>query len=152
MTAAGTEAVQFETVSLDREAVTRRDFFLEAFDIAIFEFHDLAAVGADQVVMMTFVRDVVVLGLRTEVPGLRQACLTKQVERAIDGRQPQVRIFASQLVVHLFRRDVFLLEKGVEDQLALAGVLQLVLPEVLFQDAHFFLVFRHGHRPRKDSH
>jgi hypothetical protein len=47
MTAAGTEAVQFETVGLDREAVACGDFLLEAFDVAIFELHDLAAVGAD---------------------------------------------------------------------------------------------------------
>ena len=152
MTAAGAEAIQFETVGLDREAVARGDFFLETFDVAIFELHDFAAVGAAQVVMMPFVGDVIVLGLRTEVPGLRQPCFTKQIERSIDGRQAQVRIFARQLVVHFFRCDVLLLEKCVKDQLALAGVLQLVLPEVVFQNAHFFLMLRHSPWPRKNDH
>ena len=77
MTAAGAEAVEFEAVGLDREAVACGDFFLKPFDVAIFEFHDLAAVGADQVIMMTLVRNVVVLGLRPEMPGLREARFAK---------------------------------------------------------------------------
>jgi len=47
MTAASAETVQFESMSLDRKTIARGDFFLKAFDVTIFEFHDLAAVGAD---------------------------------------------------------------------------------------------------------
>jgi len=101
---------------------------------------------------MAFVRDVVVLGLCPKVSGLSEASFAKQVECSVDGCQAQVRILARQLMVHLFRRDVLLLEKGVKDQLALAGVFELVLPEVLFQDAHFFLMFRHNHRFCKTPH
>lgn len=93
--------------------------------------------------MMALVRDVVVLGLGTEVPGLGQTGLTKKIERTIDSSEPQMRIFTSQLVVHLFSCDVFLLEKGVEDQFPLASELQLVLPEMFLQDSHFFGMFRH---------
>jgi hypothetical protein len=48
------------------------------------------------------------------------------------------------LVVHLFGCNMLLLEECVEDQLTLACKLQLVLSEVLLQDAHFFDVFGHG--------
>ena len=47
MTAASAEAVEFKTVSRNSEAVPGRDFLLKLFDLAVFEFHDLAAVGAD---------------------------------------------------------------------------------------------------------
>jgi hypothetical protein len=152
MTAAGTEAVQFETVGLDREAVARGDFLLEPFDIAIFKLHDPAAVGADQVVMVALVRYVVVLGLRPEVPGLRQTGFAKEIERPVDRGQPQVWILARELMVQLFRGDMFLLEKGVKNEFALAGVLELMLPQVVFEDAHFFLMLRHVRQPLKESH
>ena len=63
MTAARTEAVEFQPVSLDREAIACGDFFLKLFDFAIFEFDDLAATRADEVIVVAFVGDVIVLGL-----------------------------------------------------------------------------------------
>ena len=91
--------------------------------------------------MVAFMRNVVVLGLSAEVPGLGQAGFTEEVERAVNCRESQVRIFASQLVVHFFSRDVLLLEKCIEDQFTLACEFQLVFPEVLLQDPHFFDMF-----------
>jgi len=148
MTAARAESVELEAVGLNGKTVPRCHFFLKTLDIAVFEFHDLPAAGADEVIMVAFVRDIVVLGLSAEVPSLCETGFAKKVERAVNGRQPQVRIFTSQLMVHLFRCDVFLLEKGVEDQFTLACKLQLVLPEVLLQDAHFFGMF--GHRDQTE--
>ena len=147
MTAASTEAVEFKAVSGNSEAVSGRDSLLELFDLAVFKLHDLAAVGADQVVVVALVGNVVILGLRTEMPGLSQTCLAKEVERAIDSREPQMRVFLRQLVVHRFGSDVFLLEESVEDELTLTGVLQLVFAEVRFQRLHLFHMFRHKVRP-----
>ena len=132
MTAAGTEAVQFEAVGLDREAVARGDFLLKPFDVAIFKLHDFPADGADEVIVVAFMGDVVVLSLCTEVPGLRQTGFAKEIECAIDRGQAQVRIFPSELMVQLFRSDMFLLEKGVQNELALTGILELMLPQVIF--------------------
>jgi len=143
MTAASTEAVEFKAVSGNREAVSSGDFLLELFDLAVFKLHDLAAVGANQVVVMALVGNVVILGLRAEVPGLCQTCFAKEVEGAVDGGEPQVRVFLRQLVVHRFGSDVFLLEESVEDEFALARVLQLVFAEVRFQRLHLFRMFRH---------
>ncbi len=147
MTAMGTEAVEFEAVSLDYKAVAGGDFLLKPLDVTIFELHDLSAVGADEVVVVAFVRDIVVLGLRAEMPGLRQAGFTKEIERAVDRRQTQMRIFSRQLMVHFFSGDVFLLQECVEDQLALAGEFQLMFPQVFLQHRHFFCMFGHGASP-----
>lgn len=146
MTTAGAETVELKTVCVDGEAVGRGDFFLEAFNVAIGEFHDLAAAGANEMVVMAFVGDVVILRLCAEVPRLREAGFAKQIQRAIDRGQPQMRIFFGELVIHLLGRDVFLFQKRVEDEFTLTGELQLMLAEVLFERLHFFRM-SHADRP-----
>ncbi len=144
MTAAPAEAVELKAVGRDGEAVPGGDFLLKLFDLAVFEFHDLAAVGADQMVVVAFVGDVVVLRLRAEMARLRQAGFAKQVERAIDSRKPQMRVFFRQLMVHLFSGDMFLLEEGLENELALAGVFQLMFAEMRFERFHLFYMLGHS--------
>jgi hypothetical protein len=147
MTAASAEAVEFEAVSGNGEAVPGGDFLLKLFDLAVFKLHDLAAVGANQMIVMTLVGNVVILRLRAEMPGLCQTCFAKKVEGAVDGCEPQVRVFLRQLVVHCFGGDVLLLEEGVENEFTLTRVLQLVLAEVRFQRLHLFHMFGHKVRP-----
>lgn len=147
MTTASAEPVEFKAVSRDGEAVSSRDFFLELFDLAVFKLHDLAAVGANQMVVMTLVGNVVILRLRAEMPGLCQTGFAKQVEGTVDGGKPQVRVFLRQLVIHLFGGDVFLLEECVKNEFALARVLQLVFAEMRFQRFHLFRMFGHRVRP-----
>ncbi len=86
MTATSTETIQFETVSRDSEAVPGRDFFLETLDVAVFELNDLATSGADQVVVVPFVRHIVVLSLSAEMSGLCQAGLAEKIECTVDRR------------------------------------------------------------------
>ncbi len=47
-------------------------------------------------------------------------------------------------MVEIFRGDVFLSKKSVQDQFTLAGELELMLSEVLFQHPHFFCMLRHA--------
>ena len=63
MTAAGAEPVQLEPVRVDGKAIAGRDLLLQLLDLAIFEFDDLAAARADEMIVMTLVGDVVVLRL-----------------------------------------------------------------------------------------
>src|SRR5690349_1690431 len=128
MTAARAEAIELETVGCDRKTVPRGDFFLKALDVAVLKLHDLSAAGANEVVMVALVRHIVVLGLRAKVPSLGQAGLTKEIERAVNGGQPQVRIFSRQLMIHFFSRDVLLLQKGIENQFTLPRKFELMLP------------------------
>lgn len=143
MTAARAESVELEAVSLDGKTVPRCHFFLKTLDVAVLELHDFPTARADKVIMMALMRHIVVLGLRTEVPGLGQARVAEEIERAVNGREAQVRIFARQLVVHGFGRDVFLLQEGIEDQFTLPREFKLVLPKMILQDLHFFDMFRH---------
>lgn len=143
MTTARAESVELEAVSLDGKPVPRCHFFLKTLNIAILEFHYFPTACANQMIMMALMRHIVVLGLRTEVPGLGQTRVAEEIERAVNGREAQVRIFARQLVVHRFGRDVFLLQKGIEDQFTLPRKFELVLSKVLLQDPHFFDMFRH---------
>ena len=147
MTAASAEPVEFEAVSGNGKAVPGSDFLLKLFDLAIFKLHDLAAVGANQMIVMALVGNVVILRLRAEMPGLCQSCFAKKVEGTVDGREPQMRVFLRQLVIHLFSGDVFLLQEGVKNEFTLARVLQLVFAEVRFQRVHLFGMFRHRVRP-----
>ena len=108
MAAARTEAVEFQPVSLNREAIACGDFFLKLFDFAIFEFDDLAATRADQVVMMTLMRHVVVLCLGVKMAGLRNAGVAKQVQGSVDGGESQMRVRLGELMIHGFGGNVFL--------------------------------------------
>lgn len=87
MSAARAESVEFEAVGLDRKPVAGSHFFLQSFDVAVFELDNFPAVGTDEVVVMPFMGNIVVLRLSAEVSRLRQAGITKQVERAVNRRQ-----------------------------------------------------------------
>jgi len=144
LAAAGAETVELKAVGLDRKAVPCGHLFLEALDVAVLELHNLPAAGANEVIVVAFVGDVVVLRLSPEVAGLSQTGFAEEVQRAVNGCQAQVRILAGQLVVHLFGCYMLLLEECVEDQFTLAREFQLVFPEVLLQNTHFFDMFGHG--------
>lgn len=143
MTAARTESVELEAVSLDRKTVAGRNFFLKSLNVAVLELHYFPTACANKMIMMALMRHIVVLGLRTEVPGLGQTGVAEEIECAVDGREAQVRIFARQLMVHRFGCDVFLFQKGFEDQFTLPRKFELVLPKMFLQDPHFFDMFRH---------
>lgn len=141
MTAAGAQTVEFEAVGLNGKAIPAGDFFLKPLNVAVFELDDLPAASADQMVMMTFVGDVIVLGLGAEVSSLGEAGFTEEVERTVNGRQSEMGILPSELVVKLLRGDVLLLEKGIEDEFPLARIFQLVLSKMVLENSHFFGVF-----------
>ena len=119
MTAAGAHAIQFELVGLDAEAVSAGHFFLELFDILILEFHNLATRRTNEVVVVPLVGHVVVLRLRPEVAGLGQSDFAKEIQGSVDRGQADVRIFFGELPIHLFRRNVLVLQEHVQDMLAL---------------------------------
>ena len=137
MTAARTEAVELKSVGLDGKSVPGGHFFLEPLNFFVFKFHDLIAVGADEVIVVALVRDVVVLRLRAEVPGLCESGIAEQIERPVDCRKSKMRIGLSQLVIHGLRGNVLLPEESVQNQFTLACELELMLAQVLLQGLHF---------------
>jgi len=92
MAAARTEAVKLKSVGFDDKSVLGGYFLLEALNVAVLKLHDLSAIGANKVVVVAFVGDIVVLGLGAEVAGLCEAGIAEQIERPIDGGEPKVRI------------------------------------------------------------
>ena len=137
MTAARTEAVELKSVGFDRKSVPGGHFFLEPLDFFVFEFHDLLAAGADEVIVVALVCHVVILRLRAEMPGLCKACVAEQIERPVDSRKPKMRVGFRQLVIHGLSGNVFLPEEGVQNQLTLASELELMLAQMFLQGLHF---------------
>lgn len=154
MSAARTEAVQLEAVGLDGEPIAGGDFLLQFFDFAVFKLDDLATTSANEMIVVALVRDVVVLGLRTEVPGLGESRVAKKVQRPINGGQSQVGVGPGELVVHGFGGNMFLSEECREDEFALTGELQLVLSQMLLERFHFFCksAGRHRNRLQTEGH
>ena len=70
MTAARTEAVELKSVGLDGKSVLGGHFFLEPLNFHVFKFHDLLAVGADEVIVVALMRDVIVLASESRSAGL----------------------------------------------------------------------------------
>ena len=138
MTAARTEAVELKSVGFDDKSIPGGYFFLEPLNFLIFELHDFLAAGADEVVVVAFVRHIVVFRLRAEVPGLSEAGIAEQIERPVDSCEAEMRVGLGQLVIHGLSGDVFLSKEGVQNQLALASELELMLTQVLLQRLHFF--------------
>ena len=127
MTAARTEAVELKSVGFNGKSVPGGHFLLEPLNFLVFKFHNLLAAGADEVIVVAFVRNVVVLRLRAEVPGLCEAGIAEQIERPVDCRESKMRIGLSQLVIHGLCGNVLLPEKGAQNHFTLAGELELML-------------------------
>ncbi len=144
MAAVGTESVQFQSVGLDHKAILGRNLFLQPFNLAILELHNSSTAGADEMVVMAFMRDIVVLRLGAEVARLGDACFTEEIERAVNSGESEVRIFLRQLMIHRLGRDVFLSQERRQDEFALTSQLQLVLGQVLAKHVHFFENFAHN--------
>ncbi len=131
-------------MGLNDKAILGGDFFLQAFDFAVLELDNGAATRADQMVMVAFVGNVIVLRLGTEVSSLGNSRLAKQVQRAIDGGESKMGIFLRELMVHGFSRHVFLSQERRQDQFALARQLQLMLGQMLAKHIHLFKSLAHG--------
>ena len=145
MTAARTETVQLKSVGLNDEAVSGGDFLLQFFNLAIFEFDDLAAAGADEVIVVALVCDVIVLCLRTEMPSLCDAGIAEEVQCPVNCGQPQVWIGLCELVIHGLSGDVLLAQKCRQNQFPLTGEFQLVLAQMVLENVHFFCEFSAWH-------
>jgi hypothetical protein len=127
MTAARTEPVELKSVGFDGKSIPGGHFFLEPLNFFILELHDLLAAGADEVIVVAFVRHIVVFRLRAEVPGLGEAGIAEQIERPVDSREAKMRVGLGQLVIHGLSGNVFLPKEGVQNQFALASELELML-------------------------
>ncbi len=94
-------------------------------------------------IMVSLMRYIIILRLRAEVPSLGQAGVTEEIQRALNRRQTQMRVFLGELVIHGFGCHVLLFQEFRENKFALAGQFELMLGEVIPQRLHFFHILIH---------
>ncbi len=128
--------VQLKFVCDDVEVVLASHFVLEFLDIAILKLDDFSTRRANHVIVVSLVGYVVVVCLGSKMPLLRQSTLAKKIECAVDGRESDMRFAPCEFVVELLGGDMFHLEKGLEDNLTLAGDSQFMIGEMLSENGY----------------
>jgi len=117
--------------------VTPADVLLEFLDFVGEELDRAATVGADHVVMAAAV--VLVLVARdaiVESDFAGKVALSEELQGAVDGGVADPRVFLLDQAVELVGGEVLAgFEEGLEDGVALGGVLQADALEVLVEDA-----------------
>lgn len=118
----------------DGEAVAVGDFFLEFFDEGVVELDDLAAFGADHVIVVAVhVAVLVALLPVAEIELAGEPALRQQRQRPVHGREPDARLGLGHQPVQFLRAGVlFAIEKRVQDRPPLLGDFQVVLRDVIF--------------------
>src|SRR5256714_3891596 len=120
------EPVQLELVVRDGEAVLLGHPVLKLLDSLVLELGDVAAGGADQVIVVVPIQGRLVAGLTAlEVPRRRQPGVGEDLHRPVDGGGTDARIALLGLLHQLVDGEVAgLREERVDDQVALPRRLQ----------------------------
>jgi hypothetical protein len=93
-------------VVLDFEPAMLGHFDLTLFDLGIIKLFDVAAFGADDVIVMPALLELEDRFAGFEVMAYQQSGLFELRENAVNGRKARVGSFAQQRLVHVFRREV----------------------------------------------
>jgi hypothetical protein len=130
------DAVDLEAVPRGEIVELLADLLLQLLQFRSEEFHRTTAFRADHVVMAAAVvlvlvaRDAVVEG---DFAG--ESAFGEKFQRPVNGGKADLRVFFADLAVKLIGREMIaLLEKGLQDGVALVGVLQPNPLEVLVKD------------------
>ena len=98
--------VEVERVLLDDETAFARNALLAAFDFLVVELFDVSALDADQVIVVRAVLFFVDGLAGFKMAAVEQAGLFKLGERAINGGQADIDVFAQQHLVDIVCRQV----------------------------------------------
>ena len=98
-----------------------RHLILQRLNICRKEFDHFAAFGADHMIVMIVIVMMLIVGFVVAKANLAgESCFGQKLERPIDGRVPDGRIFLDDEAVKVFAGQVvFGAEKYLEDQVAL---------------------------------
>ena len=119
-------SVEFVAVAQNGESEIIRYLFLRSFNLCRFEFKDLAATSADQMIVV-LVFDLVTGYTVVEVTLLGETRVHKELERPVDGGVADMGIAQANSLVEILAGDMppgF--EKSVEDRLPLFRMLEVV--------------------------
>ena len=102
----GALRIQVQRMVLDLESALGCYFDLAFFDRGIVEFFDVAAFGADDMVVVPDTFELEHRLAAFEMVADQESRLLELGEHAIDRREPGVGAFLEQCLVHVFRRQV----------------------------------------------
>jgi hypothetical protein len=130
---------------LNVESESANDLFLERLDLDTCELSDLAALGADDVVVVALAGGMFEQGASiAELPLMGKPGILQEFQRPIDGDETDPLVPTPHPAVEAFGADVGRGgEESPRDQLALARRLQPGSIQVLFKLKKFIL---HSHR------
>lgn len=136
-----TEAIQLQFVVLNMEAEPADDLFLQRLDLDTCKLGDLAALGADDVVVMALAGGMLEQGAPVaELSLMGKPGVFQEFQGPIDGHEPDSRVPTPHPAVEAFGADVGRgSEEGPRDQLALAGRLQPGSMKVLLELEKFIV-------------
>ena len=143
----GAGSVELHPMMLQPESVRLGDRVLPLFQALVEELNDLAAIHADNVIVVLIValgRFVEHLPV-SEAMGIGETALRKELHGSIHGGQAHLRILLADLLEKVLDGEMSAgLEKDLSDQLALPGELEPVFGDVFPQ--HLERVTRRGIR------
>ena len=93
------EAIKFEFVGFDGKPVFSGHGFLQIFNLAVVKFHDFPTSRTNQMVVMTFVRHIIELGLSAEMAFLRQSRVAKEFKGAVDRGEADMGVLFGQNMI-----------------------------------------------------
>ena len=137
-------AIELMPVSENEKSVALRDLVLGILDQRAFEFLNLSAFGAHEMIVM-FVFDFVACNPVIKVSFGRQACFDEQLHRPVNRRIPNIGMLFADASVEVFARHVALrLEERRENQLTLLRMLELVALKIRTKRLQFDFVGHDG--------
>lgn len=141
-----TDSPDAEAVACRVKTVIRGDFVLFILDLFAVKLYQLAALGADQmVVVLVVVKVFITRAPVAQTLFARQPAFDQKLERAVNSREADGRVFDFDNVIQVFGAEMaFGFEKNVEYQLALRGLFEPGAPE-MFKE-YLFLFGKFGHR------
>ena len=113
--ASGTESVQFEIPSGEMKPVRQGDLLPQPFDCRVLKLHDMPAACADQMIVISLRRNVVILGLLAEASRLRESVFAQHTHRPVNRIQRSSAPVSIEETVQTADGDVILLEKGQDN-------------------------------------
>ena len=140
-TTISTATVQFQFVVLNVEAEPADDLFLQRLDLDTCKLGDLAALGADDVIVMALAGGMLEQGAPiAELSLMSKPGVLQEFQGPIDGHEPDPRVPTPHPAVEALGADVGRgSEEGPRNQLALAGRLQPGSMKVLLELEKFIV-------------
>src|SRR5512141_724476 len=148
--AAAAAAEDVVAVAVDAEAQAGGDLLLDPLDLRALELDDLAAGPADEVVVVVAAQRRLEARLAAQQQFARQPGVLEELQGAVDGGAPDLRVAPLHHLEQVLHRDVLARpQEGVEDHLALRAALLAVLGEIRGEDLVLFAAVCRGHGPNR---